>query len=704
MGSSWSYLAVFTLFLLGSCSSTLTRPPEKSFIEIQNKKIVNQTSYLADIDLNRLEESERQYIVLKSAEEFENKGKSKAACDRFKYLGKDKTFPLRQYALIRSLKACDYLGLKAIMLWKGELKNVKSFWEEEFLKNSMDLALKKKLNDYYVDFAIRLTKHFELHKERETHLLNLLKTVKTKKLKDKVQIVRGELEKVSPRFIRRPKPEDLIPIAKDYSRKRSFNKARNYYRRAMASKNLTPLERIDAFKRYAMTFKLERQKKKYSWKMEGLSKWLRKKKEWLKDPKVKEEYEDIRILTARAQWTVNYRSRAEKTLERIIADPTSSANTWSHAYWLLGKISVEKKKLEEAKEFFKTGLSQDVLSDDVLEKLSWSLGWAYYLEGDLKKAKDTFFVSEKRSTDTSFKRKLRFWQAKILKKLGQTGEAKSIFKDIINEDPYGYYGIASAMEEEVKLDVPSVVRYDQANSPYPTLDWLVATQKFELAEEFLKYKEDEIKDDIEDFLPLYHLARWYEGGIFRYFRLDDEKQEEVLNEHLPAVFPAPHQEIVKRVSQKLSLPEGLIYAIARQESAFNEKVRSWADAFGLLQLTPEKAKSLARKHKIKYKDYNDLYDVETNLTLGSILLKNLAERNEGQFISFVASYNAGSNPVRQWQKSRHRDDPFEFIEMIPYKETRNYIKLVLRNFSTYSRLLGKSWKEDKSFFKKSLVL
>lgn len=704
MGNSWSYFVVFTLFLLGSCSSTLTRPPEKSFIELQNQKIAKQTGYLADLDLNRLEENERQYIVLRSAEVFEKQGKNKAACDRFKYLGKDKTFPLRQYALIRSLKACEYLGLKAIMLWKGELKEVKSFWEEEFLKNSMGLAQKKKLYDYYVDFGVRLTKHFELHKEREDHLRSLLKFVNKKKIKNKVLTVTQELEKVSPRFIKNPKPENYISIAKDYSRLRSFTKARSFYRKAMASNELLPLDRIDAFKRYAMSYKLERQKKEYSWKMESLSKWLKKKSDWLKDPKVKEVYEDIRILTARAQWTVNYRSRAEKTLERIISDPLTSANTWSHAYWLLGKISVEKKKLEDAKEFFKTGLSQDVLSDDVLEKLSWSLGWTYYLEGNYKQAKDTFFVTEKRSNDSSFKRKLRFWQAKILKNLDQKGEAKSIFQDIIKEDPYGYYGIASAMEEEVQLGIPNVVRYDQAKSPFPTLDWLVATQKFELAEEFLKYKEEEIKEDIEDYLPLYHLARWYEGGIFRYFRLDDEKQEEVLEEHLPAVFPAPHQEIVKKVSNKLSLPEGLIYAIARQESAFNEKVRSWADAFGLLQVTPEKAKSLAKKYKVQYKDYNDLYDIETNLTLGSILLKNLAEKNEGQFISFVASYNAGSNPVREWQRTRHRDDPFEFIEMIPYKETRDYIKLVLRNYSTYSRLLGKSWKENKDFFKKSLVL
>ncbi len=704
MNLSWMSVGLFIVLLISSCSSSLTKPPPSDFRKEQDHNIKTKPSFLGDVDLNRLEENERQYLVLRAAEHFEETGKIKAACDRYKYLGKDKIFPLRKYALIRSLKTCNYLSIRAIMLWKSDLKEVEPYFEKEFLENSMALALKKKLYDYYVDFSLRLTDKFELHKEREDHIRDLLKFSKKNNLKEKLSIVRKKLEEVSPRFIRKPTPNDYISIAKDYSRLRYFNKARAYYRKAMASKKLEPLDRIDAFKRYAMTYKLQRQKKKYSWKMEGLSKWLGKKKEWLKNSKIRDEYEEIRILTARAQWTVNFRSRAEKTLERIIADQTTSANTWSHAYWLLGKIEMEKKDLKAAKEFFSTGLSQDVLSDDILEKLSWSLGWSYYLEGKLNKAKDTFFVSEKRSQDSTYKRKLRFWHAKILKSMGQSGEAKSIFKSIVKEDPYGYYGIASAMEERIPLQVPKVLSYENNNSPYPTLDWLVATQKYELAEEFIKFKEKTIKDDIEDFLPLYHLAGWYEGGIFKFFRLEEEEQEEILNEHLPAVFPAPHKPIVEEVSKKVSLPKELIYAIARQESAFNEKVRSWADAFGLLQLTPEKAKSLARKHKVKYRDYNDLYDVETNLTLGSILLKDLAQKYNGEFISFVASYNAGTRPLQTWKKTRFRKDPFEFIEMIPYEETRNYIKLVLRNYSTYRRLLGKSWQEDKNFFKRSLFL
>lgn len=693
------------VFAFTSCSSGQTRPPSKEFVQKNKKGIIENPKFLVDLDLNRLEENERQYVVFESALNFEKNGKEKAACDRFKYLGKDKTFPLAQYALIRSLKVCHYLGIQAKLLWNGSLKNVEPHFEKEFLENSMKLSLKREAFDYYLDFGVRYTDSIEIHKDKEKHLKGLLRFSKQKKLKEYEKKVFEKLISVSPRFNKSPKVEDYFPIAKDYARIRSFKLARAYYKKVFNSSNYTPLERIDAYERYAMTYKLERQKKKYSWRLEKCTEWIKKQTAWFKEQEVLKKYYELRILSARAQWTVNFRSRAEDNLKNLLGDPYLLPDFDGQANWLLGSIAIEKKKLEEAKTFFEKGFQIEGLEDETLERLSWSQGWAYYLEGDFRKAKDLFYVSSERTKDKDYKNKLIFWQAKILRQLGQPGEASILFKKLMEEDPYGYYGIAAAMEEKLPLKLPEKRTYNIERSPYPTLDWLVTFELYDLAQDFLKSLGDKIKDsdDVEEILPLYHLARWYEGGIFKFYSIDKEKREEILDNHLPAIFPLAFKDSVLKVSQKTKLPPSLIFAIARQESAFNEKVRSWADAFGLLQLTPEKAKSLARKHRIPYKDYTDLFDVETNLMLGSLLLNNLAENNNGQFIPFVASYNAGSLPVKTWQKKRFREDPFEFIEMIPYKETRNYIKLVLRNLATYRRLLGETWKEEKNFFSSSII-
>jgi soluble lytic murein transglycosylase len=690
----------FFIFAFASCSSGQTRPPSADFIQKSKKSIIENPKFLVDLDLNRLEENERQYVVFESALKFERENKKKAACDRFKYLGKDKTFPLSQYALIKSLGTCNYLGLQAKLLWNSDLKEVQPHFEKEFLEKSMALALKREAYDYYVNFGIKYTDSIEIHKDKEKHLKKLLSFTRKKNLKELQQKVREKLIEVSPRYNKRPKVEDYFAIAKDYSRVRSFKLARAYYKKVFSSSSYKPLERIDAYERYAMTYKLQRQKKKYSWRLEKCTEWIKSQKDWFKDSEVLKKYYELRILSARAQWTVNYRTRAEKNLKSLLGDPYLLPDFIGQANWLLGSISVEKKQLTKAKEYFEIGFNTEGLEDETLERLSWSQGWAYYLDGNLRKAKDLFYVSSERTKDRDYKNKLIFWQAKILKQIGQPGEASLLFKKLTEIDPYGYYGIAAAMEEKLSLKIPAKNSYDISRSQYPTLDWLVTFELYDQAQDFLKSlgKEIQDSDDVEEILPLYHLARWYEGGIFKFYSIEKEKREEILGDHLPAIFPLAFKDSVLKVSKKTKLPASLIFAIARQESAFNEKVRSWADAFGLLQLTPEKAKSLARKYKIPYSDYTDLFDVEKNLLLGSLLLNNLAENNNGQFIPFVASYNAGARPVRSWQKERFRKDPFEFIEMIPYKETRNYIKLVLRNLSTYKRLLGETWKEEKTFF------
>ncbi len=698
-------LIILLTLSITSCSTSLTRPPKEKFIQQTFEQIKNNQNYLNDTDLNRLQENQRQMLVFLSAEEFQKTGNKKAACDRFKYLGKDKSFPLAQYALIRSLEVCNYLAIRSLVLWKGSLKEVQPFLQKIFFKNSMELALKKKLHEYYIRFSLGFNDHIDIHKEKEEQLFNLIKYTKKKKLSSLEKIVRQKLIDVSPRFIKSPKQIDYFKMAKDFSRVRNFKKGRYYYKLVYKSDQYLPLERIEAFERFAMTYKLQRQKKQYSWKIESLVAWLENHREWLNKDEIREKYLELRIKMARAQWTVNFRSRAENGLKVILKSPLIDSNTTAHAYLLLGKIEEEKKAFKKAEEYYLKGLQQSIVDSEILEELSWSLGWSYYLKSRFRKAKDIFFVTSERTEDESFKKKLIFWQAKILKKMNQEGEANILFKRLIEDDSYGYYGIASAMEQSLPLPKTKKNKYEIKSSPFPTLDWLVAVEKFELAEDFLRNIENSYqgKGEIEKILPLYHFAKWYEGGIYKYFSLDYENRKDLEEEHLPAAFPAPYLDMVKEVGKKSKLPSSFIYSIARQESAFNPKVRSWADAFGLLQLTPEKAKKLARRYKIKYKDYSDLYDVETNLLLGSLLLRNLSQNYNGHFIPLVSAYNAGARPVRGWLKHRFREDRFEFIEMIPYKETRNYIKLVLRNLATYERILNNSWYEKKDFFTKSIM-
>jgi len=692
---------IFSLLLVSSCSSGTTLPPDQETIQTYRESLKSNPKAAQIIDLNRMKENQRQAFVYLQAADFLKKKNKKAACDRYKYLGKDKSFPLAQFSLIKSLKVCSYSKLGSFLIWKRGLSEIRPENKELFLTNSIALAKRLNLDNDLVKFSIELTDFLKTKKEKESHLRRLLKQYK-KKPELYTQLKEKFLE-IAPRFNKKPEKEDFLAIAKDYGRVRNFKKARYYYKLGFRDKSRPPLERIEAYYDYAFTYKLQREKTTFSWQLEKLLKWsnnsLRISAENHKE--IKRLWE-LRIELARAQWTVNFRSRAEDTLNNVLTN--GPQDFFAHAYFILGKIESEKKNYDASERFFKLGLAQEYIEDNILQELSWSLGFNYYLDKKYAQSKDVFYLAQTKTEDETFKRKLIFWQAKILKHLSQKGEANELLKNVAESDPYGYYGIISAMELESSLKPIALPEIEVATT-YPSLEWVLALGDLEYAEALLKELEKEVDspDEISAFLPQYARAKWYQGGISKFFKLPHDLRSEALENYLHIAYPAPYTDITDRIERRQKVPSALIYAIARQESAFNPRARSWADAFGLLQLTPEKAKSLARQLDVPYNDYSDLYREDTNLWLGAALLKRLAKEMKGSFISTVASYNAGKKPVRSWVKRRKTSDPFEFIELIPYKETQKYVKLVLRNYSIYKRLEGQEWKESADFLIKPVL-
>jgi soluble lytic murein transglycosylase len=101
---------------------------------------------------------------------------------------------------------------------------------------------------------------------------------------------------------------------------------------------------------------------------------------------------------------------------------------------------------------------------------------------------------------------------------------------------------------------------------------------------------------------------------------------------------------------------------------------------------PSVAKELARGTDVPYAEAEDLFDPEINVPLGAKEIKSLLSKYDQQYILAVAAYNASGSAIRGWLKTRFRPDALEFIEEVPYDETRAYIKLVLRNYVFYKRL------------------
>lgn len=139
----------------------------------------------------------------------------------------------------------------------------------------------------------------------------------------------------------------------------------------------------------------------------------------------------------------------------------------------------------------------------------------------------------------------------------------------------------------------------------------------------------------------------------------------------------------------------LVYAIARQESRFDRFARSRANARGVMQLLPGTAKLTAKKLGIPYRA-NALYDAAYNAQLGSGYFGNLVERFNGSYVLAIAGYNAGPGNARKWIKTYGDPrsgafDPVDWVELVPFTETRNYIQHVMENLQVYrTRLADKN--------------
>ncbi|MEO6923563.1 MAG: transglycosylase SLT domain-containing protein [Bryocella sp.] len=149
------------------------------------------------------------------------------------------------------------------------------------------------------------------------------------------------------------------------------------------------------------------------------------------------------------------------------------------------------------------------------------------------------------------------------------------------------------------------------------------------------------------------------------------------------VFPRPYWEQIKANSAAMGLDPYLTAALIRQESEFNAGAVSRANAYGLMQLLPSSGKMWAKKRGQKHFKTADLLNPSINIELGTAYLKASIDRFNGTVEYALAAYNAGDTPVRAWIGTNDYKDVPEWVESIPYSETRNYVQGITRNREMY---------------------
>ncbi len=340
-------------------------------------------------------------------------------------------------------------------------------------------------------------------------------------------------------------------------------------------------------------------------------------------------------------------------------------------------------KLSEAE-----GLYRRILNDfpSMSEDALWGLGWMSYTAQDYETASKYFSRLAAEVKGETLYRYL-YWEARSHQKSGR--EKGSELFTRLSQSP-GYYGYLVRLNG-ASIKVQSKIKTSRPNKNLSAKPQGEAYERIE-ALAFLGMREEavgEIKaiirkvNRVEEVLYLGHTA--IDMGEYRSVIAIAEGIKR--DEFLPLSYPLGYWDIVKKAAEIEKIDPYLITAVIREESRFDLNAFSPAGAIGLMQLMPFTAYRLKDRINVELKNTSDIYDVEKNILIGTHYLSWLIK--EFKEIPFaIAAYNAGENAVKKWLTDSKQKDIDEFIEDIPYGETRRYVKKVLRSYWQYRTLEG----------------
>ncbi|WP_114079653.1 murein transglycosylase, partial [Escherichia coli] len=282
----------------------------------------------------------------------------------------------------------------------------------------------------------------------------------------------------------------------------------------------------------------------------------------------------------------------------------------------------------------------------------------------------------------------RYWQADLLLERGREAEAKEILHQLMQQR--GFYPMVAAQrigeEYELKIDkAPQNV--DSALTQGPEMARVRELMYWNLdntaRSEWANLVKSKSKTEQAQLARYAFNNQWWDLSV-------QATIAGKLWDHLEERFPLAYNDLFKRYTSGKEIPQSYAMAIARQESAWNPKVKSPVGASGLMQIMPGTATHTVKMFSIPgYSSPGQLLDPETNINIGTSYLQYVYQQFGNNRIFSSAAYNAGPGRVRTWLgNSAGRIDAVAFVESIPFSETRGYVKNVLAYDAYYRYFMG----------------
>ncbi len=277
-----------------------------------------------------------------------------------------------------------------------------------------------------------------------------------------------------------------------------------------------------------------------------------------------------------------------------------------------------------------------------------------------------------------------YWNAVAETQLGNLETAATLFESLAGKR--SYYGFLAARQlnkqpelahKPIQFSEQELIKVKSNPAAIRSKEFLALNRMTDARREWNQLVTQTPLDEQLKLAMIAHQWGWQHQAILAFARskqIDDVEKR----------FPLEHFEIFAEQSKKNQIPMSWAYAITRQESAFKTDAISHAGARGLMQLKPSTAKGVAQN--IAYKDASQLLTADTNISLGTAHLSQMLQSFKANPVLATAAYNAGKSRVLQWVKEANTADSIQWIEQIPYKETRDYVKNVLTYQLIYAKL------------------
>jgi soluble lytic murein transglycosylase len=636
------------------------------------------------------------------------------ACDLWSDISRQQRFPLAKVALLHALETCTAdrkdlnIGVEPI-----EKQFNEPWLREPFLRANLSRAEKTGETKTQIEMNLDLVAYDPVKRLKEERLKKIISLAP-----DSPAAIDAmkRLKSIAPRYIEKPVLAEYFDVAADFKQARDFDKSRIWYGKIVNTEGFSNWDKLRALGDVRMTYKLEKRTAEFLkaskiYSAYAYAQFYRPGRAWLRSSRnhdlgnsLLSKYLSTQIAVARAVWTENSVAEATLILKKVERD-LNRLIPYDESLFTRARIAEEAEKYQDAIRIFdKINLAR--LNDkDLKSKVQWYRAWDLRKAGRAQEAIVALENVIQSEPDSAYAPRNRFWLAKTLNAQGLKDRANEQYEWLMKNDPTGWYGLLSF--RELGLPLPALTKTGSvqvanqksigvlggilSGEESLILEWLIATQEMSIAKDFLnsatisKRASFTEAQDLE-YLQLYARTGNYQTLFTRLYELPVEIRKSLLATHPDLLFPQPWKVLVNNAGEAFKVKTELIYAIMRQESSFNPNARSFADAFGLMQLIPEMAKRAQSSTGIKLLHHEDLYQPETNIPLGTAYLRELLAHWKNGFVPAVASYNANENAISSWLKSRYHGNELEFIEDVPYEETRNYIKLVMRNFIFYTRL------------------